>query len=476
MEEGTSAPPESAKRGVGAAVVVVVAIVVFVAGFVGGLFSAPLVFPGPEAQQLRMGTILGKTGGLSAFGPNNEQGALLAVEQINEAGGVFDQDILMWNEDSQTLPDVARDVANKLVTTNRVTAIVGATGSGNCLTVIEVAKANDVFQMSGSCTSPIFSDPVLNGGWFARTAPSDALQGVVAGHYAKNVANFNNMAVIGINNPYGTGLADIFASTFETLGGTITKNQIVTEVGQGALTYIPDLDAVFATSPEAIYLVAYPPDAVLMYQEYFEGAYPAIQWIFSEGVFDQSNFIDELVSRNVDVSDFLGTAPGAFGGITGPRFDTWAADYEARWGNAPGLFDDNVYDATFLIALAAQAAGDSSGASIRDNIPNVANPPGTTILPGEWEKALTELGAGRAINYEGASGAADLDEFGDPVNSAYVVWAVDANDALFNLQVFDEDEVQTIVDGLAPSGAPPAQVASGLVIGLVEWFAPFRNN
>lgn len=460
----------------GAAVVVIIAVVLFVAGFAAGLFAAPLFFPGE--QQLRIGTVLGKTGGLSFFGPGNELGVRLAIEQINDQGGVFNQPIVVFHENSQTLPDVARDVAQKLVTTNRVNAIIGASGSGQCLTVIEVAKANDVFMMSASCTSPIFSDPVVNGGIFARTAPSDALQGVVAAHYTKNIANFNNVAVIGINNPYGTGLADVFATTFTALGGTITKNQIVTEVGQGATTYIPDLDAVFgtATAPEAIYLVAYPPDGVLMYQEYFEGVYPAVQWIFSEGLFSQAGFLDELVSRGVSVADFEGTAPGAYSGITGPRFDAWEVDFQARWDTPITLFDHSAYDTAFLVALAAQAAGSPSGPAIAAEIRNVANPPGTTILPGEWEKALTELGAGREINYEGAFGSNDLDEFRDPVLSDYVVWGVDVNDTFFNLQVFDEVAVQTILDTLPAAAAPPMPAVSGLIIGLFEWFAPFRNN
>lgn len=455
MEEQTApeAPAPAAPKGKGlwiGIVVVVIVIVVLLAAVFGGLFGAPPT----EEKVLRIGTALDKTGGLSAFGPKNEQGAKLALEQINAGGGVFGSDVVAFHEDSRTDPSAARDAANKLVTTNNVHGIVGSTGSGQCLTVLEVTQANDVFQMSGSCTNPGFSDPATYGTlpstrWFARTAPSDALQGVVAGYYAYVERGFRNMAVIGINNPYGTGLADVFENSFEGQGGTITMKRIVTETTQGALTYVPDLDAVMATNPEAVYLVAYPPDGVLMVDEYNAGVYPAVEWIFSEGVYDQT-FIDDLVTRGVDVSPFEGTAPGAYGGLTGPRYDTWAASYNTRWGMDPGLFDDNVYDSTFLMALAAEASGLASGAGIQSKIMDVANPPGTVILPGEWAKAVAEIAAGRDINYEGASGAVDLDQWGDPF-SAYIVWGVNATtDALETLIIYDE----AFVGSLLPAPQP----------------------
>ncbi len=469
MPEPTRRAPaaQGVPKGYGAGVVVVVAIVLFAAGFAGGFFTAPLFQPGP--QQLRLATVLDKTGGLSAFGPNNEKAALLALEQINQQGGAFGVPILGFHEDSATDPAIARDAASKVVTTNRVAGIVGSTGSGQCLTVLEIAKANEVFEVSGSCTTPLLSDATVNGGWFARTAPSDALQGVIAGYYAYETAGFRTMAVVGINNPYGTGLADVFKSTFEALGGTVTKRQIVEATPQ-AVTYVSDLDAIFADAIEAVYLVAYPPDGVLMYEEYLDGAYADITWIFSEGLLSQSDFVDELADRGRDVSPLIGTAPGAYVGLVGPRFDAWSDIYEARWGHAPGLFDDNVYDGMFLMALAAQASGQATGAGIQSKIRDVANPPGTVILPGEWQKALDELAAGRDINYEGASGTADLDEAGDPVISQYAVWGIDAQDQITNLIEYDEDEVETIVGGI--SAAPPLN-SSTFGVG---WIAPFWRD
>src|SRR3972149_3052548 len=124
------------------------------AGF-GGLFGPP------EDRVLKVGTVLSITGGLSAFGTKNRQGAIMAVEEINAAGGVLGQPIAMFHQNDDTKAETARSAAATLVSQNRVDAIIGATGSGQCSTVVEVAKANSVFEISGSWTSPKFSNTTL---------------------------------------------------------------------------------------------------------------------------------------------------------------------------------------------------------------------------------------------------------------------------------------------------------------------------
>src|SRR3972149_2347150 len=120
--------------------VVVVVVVVLLAAVFGGLFGPP------EERVLKIGTVLTLTGtsGLEVFGPKNLQGAQLAVAEINGAGGVLGRNIELTSEDDGGVVATARDRAQKLVTTNRVDAILGAVGSGFCASVLEVTKPNQV--------------------------------------------------------------------------------------------------------------------------------------------------------------------------------------------------------------------------------------------------------------------------------------------------------------------------------------------
>lgn len=450
------APAPKSRRTLWAVIaVIVVVIVVLVAAVLAGLFNPPPT----KITVLKIGTVLSITGALSAYGGDNQNGTDMAVAEINAAGGVLGNPIQIFHQDDNTNPTTAASAARTLISTNSVAAIVGATGSGQCSTIVPVAANNSVEEISASCTSPKFSNQSLTGGWFARTAPSDALQGVVAASYAHTNLSFARAGVIGINNAYGTGLAQTFAAAFVKAGGTLTTNspRIVAETTSTSVPdYTVDLNAVLGVTPapQVVYVVGYPPDGVQLMKNFnaLLGAHPAyasIQWIFSEGLYDPA-FITPAHAAGVNVSAFLGTAPSAYGGINGPQYNSWVANYTTKFGHGPTLFTANAYDAVYLIALAAQAAGDASGSSIKSNLQKVADPPGTKIYPGGWTTALSILKSGGKVNYEGASGSVDINANGDPL-SGYIVWNITKANTLSIKEVFPESLVTSLVASIGTS-------------------------
>jgi len=105
------------------------------------------------------------------------------------------------------------------------------------------------------------------------------------------------------------------------------------------------------------------------------------------------------------------------------------AAYEAEYGATPPLpFMREIYDAVYLVALAAEKADSTDPTAIRDAIRDVANAPGETVSPGTdgYKAALALLDDGKDINYEGAAGPVDLDANGDVLIGAIETWHVDA--------------------------------------------------
>ena len=95
-------------------------------------------------------------------------------------------------------------------------------------------------------------------------------------------------------------------------------------------------------------------------------------------------------------------------------------DFKAAFGELPPTpFITNAYDAMAVIGLAAYAVQVKglpvTSENIRDHLRTVANPPGEPIFPGEFRKAFELLNQGQEINYEGATGTVDFDEYGDVV-------------------------------------------------------------
>src|SRR5205823_326437 len=212
MEEQSSSSgeaPKPAPRGRALWIVVAVLIVIVVvvlAAAVGGLFSPTA----PAKPQLRIGVLLSQTGALSQYGPGDTKGAKLAMDQINAAGGVLGQPLLEFVEDDQTDSTAAVAAPTKLITVNHVNAIVGAQFSGGSIPIVSsVAKKNFVPMVSPSATSPALSNLTLTGGYFFRTAPSDALQGVVAANYLYGNLSYRYIAVIARDDSYGRGLAGV---------------------------------------------------------------------------------------------------------------------------------------------------------------------------------------------------------------------------------------------------------------------------
>lgn len=466
MPSGEAPKPAPKSRALWIVVaVVVVVVVVLLAAVFGGLFGPP------EERVLKIGTVLSLTGtsGLEVFGPNNERGIRLAVKEINAAGGVLGRPIELITEDDGGVVATARDRAQKLVTTNRVDAIIGAVGSGFCASVLEVTKPNRVVQVSASCTSPIFSNLTYTDGWFFRSAPSDALQGVVAATYAARNRSFTNMVVFGNNNPYGNGLANVFATKFRALatGNTAT----VRILAENQATYTSDLQTAFAGgNPQAVYMAEYPTDGLKVMRDWAaNSAWAGIQWIFSEGVLDQAGFVDKLPAQginNATLRAFEGSAPSNYLGIVGSLYADFLTRYRAEYGATadPGLFTANAYDAVYLIAAAAQKAGTATADGIKANMRGVAGGTGTVVKGGEWPKILTEIAAARTVNYEGASGAVNLDQFGDPL-SGYGIWGIDNNNKVETVAFFNEAAVVGMLAPPAPAGSPaqPPFSASAIV-------------
>lgn len=466
-ESPAAAPAKGKGMWIGIVVVVIV-IVILLAAVFGGLFRPP-ASTCPQGYGLKIGTVLTLTGtsGLEVFGPKNQRGAALAVQEINDDGGVLGLCIELINEDDTGSPTVAADRANKLVTTDQVDAVIGAVGSSFCQAVLEVTRPAQVVQVSASCTSPVFTNLTYTQGWFFRTAPSDALQGVVAANYSSNNRSFLDMAVIGNDNAYGRGLANVFATEFQRQGGTAR----VGIFALGQTSYTSELTALFTPIPEAVYMANYPTDGLTVMRDWFANpAWSGIQWVFSEGVLDQGGFIDPLVADGIDTDPFEGSAPGAYLGIVGALYDNFEAAYKAEYANQdPGLFTANAYDAVYLLAAAAEAANSTDSTQIRAQMGRVSGPPGQAFQGGQWATVVADLAAtpNLDLNYEGASGAVDLDSFGDPL-SGYAIWgANDTTNQIETLEYFDEATVVSML----PAPPAPAPGTRGFVTGTA---VPFR--
>ncbi len=349
--------------------------------------SAPVA-----AEEVKIGIILGFTGPIESLTPDMASGAELALSEASKSGSFLGGSTLVAVRGDSTCIDAAAasSVAERLITSDGVAAIVGADCSGVTTAIANnVAVPNGVVMVSPSATSPALST-INDKGYFHRTAPSDARQGQVLADILTG-RGINDIAVTYTNNDYGKGLSESFAAAFKAKGGTIS---ISAAHEDGKADYSAEVGALSASGSKHL--------AVFGYVD--QGGKGIIQASIDADAFSSFVLADGMVGDSLlaaigsDLDGSIATLPGGSSGA-----DAFAEYAKSNGVKGDGPFVPESYDAAALIILAMQAAGSADRAAIQSKMMMVANAPGKKIGPGELDKALKIIEAGGDVDYQGAT-------------------------------------------------------------------------
>ena len=374
------------------------------AAFAGALASAMFAAAPVAAQDIKIGTAFPLTGDLQAYGSSSANGVRLAVDEINAAGGVLGEDLDLAVGDTRTTPQAGVDAANKLASIENVAGIVGAMSSGVTIPIARsVSSQKGIPQISNASTSPVITD-LDDNGYLFRTIPSDALQGIVLGNLAYD-QGLRAVSIMYVNNAYGEGLATEFTKQFEKRGGRVPASL---PYEKGKASYRGELGKAAKGDAEALAMIGYPENGTTIVRQALEEGY------FRKFVFTDGMKAPE-VGKNIGggyLDNAIGTSPTAPQGTEAKKH--FQSAYEEAYGELPPKpFIDSAYDAVYLLAIAMEAAESTDGEAVRDALMNVANPPGTKVGPGEWEKATAAIADGKNVDYEGVAGSLNFDKNGD---------------------------------------------------------------
>jgi ABC-type branched-subunit amino acid transport system substrate-binding protein len=397
-------------------------------GLVGGLLalSAPLTFRlSAQPPVVKVGTIFPYTGAGGEWGPVLRNTADLVANQVNEATTqVFGGPIIeLIHEDDATTPAIGVDRARKLVEVDGVPVVVATWSSGVTIAIAEaVTMPAGVLHVVPIATSPLIGIlPADANDMMFRTIGSDALQGVVAAQLARGEIlvdyKFETAATIFVNNPYGQGLSNVFARSFQLRGGIITAQVPIPDEPQP--TYTSQLALALKEEPEVLLPLVYPGHGTVLLEESVS-FFGYSSWQFADAL--KSLKILEAIGPEL-LEGKLGTVQGS--DPERPGFLRFAQDYEAAYGEPPPLpFMDTTYDAIAAVTLAiAKAVTDGveiTPVNLRDRLRPVANPPGELVGPGQFTQALQLLAEGKDLDYSGAAGEVNFDEFGEVVTPVEV--------------------------------------------------------
>jgi branched-chain amino acid transport system substrate-binding protein len=228
--------------------VIALAVPLFLAGLVaaGGC-------GGNKGGTIKVGVYGSLTGTTATFGQSTENGARLAIEEINAAGGIGGKKIEMVSEDDQSKAEEAATAVQKLINQDRVIALIGEVASSRSLAAAPIAQDAGVIMISPSSTNP---EVTKKGNFIFRTCFIDPFQGTVMAKFATQNLGLKRVAILkDVKNDYSVGLAQFFTEEFVgRQGGSITGEQAYSE---GDADFRSQLTALKANNPEAIYVPGY---------------------------------------------------------------------------------------------------------------------------------------------------------------------------------------------------------------------------
>jgi ABC-type branched-subunit amino acid transport system substrate-binding protein len=356
---------------------------------------------------LTIGGLLPQTGDLSFLGPPEEAGAALAVQEINENGGVLDQDVVFRPGDSG---DEAPDIANPTVDEhlqNDADVILGAAASGVSLNVIDKIVGACKIHFSPANTSPQFTEYEDDDLYF-RTAPSDVLQGQVLADLMVE-DGVATAAIPARQDSYGEGLQEFTTLPFEEQGGEVVAAPVYDPEAQ---SFEAEVDEIVSADPDALVLIGFAESSRILSALIEQGFTPDEKMIY---------MVDGNIG-NAFGENF--TEPGALVGVRGtlPAAEI-TSDFRGRLDETdPNLQDysygPETYDAVIITALAAIAAETDDPAEVARQINGITRD-GEACETFADCRALIEDGTD--IDYNGPSGPQDFSQPGEPTAASFAV-------------------------------------------------------
>lgn len=308
------------------------------------------------AATVKVGEFASLTGKEAAFGQSSHKGTLLAIEQLNAAGGVLGKQIEFLYEDNRSTPGESATIAKKLITRDKVIALLGEVASGRSLEAAPIAQANNIPMISPSSTNPKVT---ATGDYIFRVCFTDPFQGKLLAEFATRSLKATKIAMFSdVSAPYSMGLAQYFKKPFLANGGQLVAEEKYTG---GDKDFKAQLTAIKAQNPQAIFVPGYYTEAGLIVAQ-------ARQLGITVPLFGGDGWeAPELIqiAGNALEGTYYSTHFSAEN--ADPQVQKFVTDYRAKYnGETPDAMAALGYDSAMVLVDAIKRAGTTAEPQLRD--------------------------------------------------------------------------------------------------------------
>jgi branched-chain amino acid transport system substrate-binding protein len=312
--------------------------------------------PSGGGDVIRIGHVAPLSGGDSHLGKDNENGARLAADEINAAGGVKVGDktyrVEILGEDDKADPREGTLAAQKLVDAG-VIAVVGHLNSGCSIPASKIYHDANIAQISPSSTAIKYTDQGFKTTF--RVVANDRQQGTAMANYAIDVFKAKSVAIVDDRTAYGQGLVDVVAQVVKEHGINVVAREYT---DNKASDFNAILTKIRATRPD-----------VIIYGGMDDTAGPMAKQIHQLGVKSPMLSGDgacspEFINLAGDGAEMLTCSRAGEAVEKLPRGAQFMSRYKAKFGSDVQIYAPYSYDAVYVIADAVHRAGTLDRAAV----------------------------------------------------------------------------------------------------------------
>lgn len=345
--------------------------------------SASEAKPGDDV--LLLGEVGSLTGSEAAFGISTRNGVELALEEANAAGGVAGKRLAVRVYDDQSKPEEAAAATKRLITQDRVLAVLGEVASSNSLAMAPIAQEAKVPMVSPSSTNPKVTQV---GDFIFRVCFIDPFQGYVMAKFAREQLKFTRVAILtDKKSAYSEGLTEVFERKFTEMGGKLSG---IEAYAKGDTDFRAQLTNIKKLKVEGLYMPGYYEDVGKVAEQARE---LGLKVVMMGGDGWDSAKLFELGGTAVEGS-YVSNHYSA--DDPSPRVQGFIAKYKEKYGAVPDSLAALGYDSARVVIEALKVSNGQGGQPLRDAI-------------------------ARTKGFPGVAGTITLDEHRNPVKPAAVL-------------------------------------------------------
>ena len=322
---------------------------------------------GAAGDSIPIGEYACLTGLTASFGTASHNGVLLVMEKANAGGGVLGKKLKLITEDDQSKPGEAATAVRKLISRDRVVALLGEIASSRTLEAAPIAQQNKIPLITPGSTNVRVTTV---GDYIFRVCFIDSFQGEVMAKFCLNSLHKTKVAILtDVRQDYSVGFAASFRDYFTKHGGTVVAEQ---SYSSGDQDLNAQLTSVKGANPEAIFVPGYYNEVGLIARQSRELGLN-IPLMGGDGW--DSPTLTQIGGQAIEgdyFSNHFSTDD------TSPIVQGFVKDYRARFGKDPDAMAALGYDGAGVLLDAMKRAGGTEPQKLRDAIAATKNYEGVT--------------------------------------------------------------------------------------------------